>query len=144
MSTAIRYPFGTDARLIIEDGQLDIDTTFAVETDPGRVLVGDLAKIVTTLAGTLWWAPTATEDATQGLNDAMSQDRAAAFRGRLQSAVQQDSRYTDVVVSLQQIGRTLTISITATAGNRNLVLVLVTNDNGTLSVQEAAVDGSVL
>jgi hypothetical protein len=108
------------------------------------VLVGDLAKIVTTLAGTLWWAPTATEDATQGLNDAMSQDRAAAFRGRLQSAVQQDSRYTDVVVSLQQIGRTLTISITATAGNRNLVLVLVTNDNGTLSVQEAAVNGSVL
>ena len=144
MSTAIRYPFGTDARLIIEDGQLDIDTTFAVETDPGRVLVGDLAKIVTTQSGTLWWSPTATEDATQGLNDAMSQDRAAAFRGRLQSAVQQDSRYTDVVVSLQQIGRTLTISITATAGNRNLVLVLVTNDNGTLSVQEAAVDGSVL
>ena len=62
MSTAIRYPFGTDARLIIEDGQLDIDTTFAVESDPGRVLVGDLAKIVTTLAGTLWWVFIVMED----------------------------------------------------------------------------------
>ncbi len=68
-----KFPFGTDYKLILdEDGQLDVDTTFAIETDPAKVLVWDLLKTITTGQGVLWWAPTSTEDVNESLLDGMT------------------------------------------------------------------------
>lgn len=143
--SGVRYPFGTDAALILDEtGQLDIDTTFAVITDVARVLLADLLKIITTLSGALWWAPTATEDVTQLQNDAISPDRLAAARHRLQSAIEQDPRFEDVTVTTERSGRSLRIAIEARAVNRTLRLVLVVNDDGTLSVEERTADGNIL
>lgn len=143
--SGVRYPFGTDYGLEIdEDGQFDVDTTFAIVTDIGRVLLADLLKIVTTISGTLWWAPTATEDATQLLNDAISPERLAAARHRLQSAIEQDPRFEDVSVTTERNGRSLRIFIQASAVNRTLRLVLIVNEDKTLSVEERTVDGEVL
>lgn len=135
----------TDYRLVRDDdGQLDVDTTFAVETDPAKVLVWDLYKIVTTRAGTLWWAPTATEDVTQAPNDTMGAVRRAAMAARLQAAIELDPRFSEVTVDITQRDRSMTVSIRAVGAGRTIVLVLVTQDNGTLRVEEAAVDGNVL
>lgn len=143
--SGVRYPFGTDCALEIdEDAQLDADTTFAVVTDVARVLLADLLKIITTTSGTLWWAPTATEDATALRNDAISPARLAAARARLQSAIEQDGRYEDAVVTTTQRGRSILITIQAVAVSRQLRLVLVVNDDGTLSVEERTADGDVL
>lgn len=143
--SGVRFPFGTDYALSLdEDGQLDVDTTFAVVTDVAQVLLADLLKIVTTLSGTLWWAPTATEDVTQLLNDAISPERLAAARYRLQSAIEQDPRFEDVVVTTERAGRSLRIAIEARAVNRSLRLVLVIAEDGTLSVEERTADGEVL
>lgn len=140
-----RYPFGTDCGLEIdEDGQLDADTTFSVVTSVAKVLLFDLLKIVTTASGTLWWAPTATEDATALRNDAISPARLAAARSRLQSAVEQDARYEEVSVRTTQRGRSSAIEITAIAAQRALRLVLITNEDGTLSVEEQSADGDIL
>lgn len=142
---SVRYPFGTDCGLQIdEDGQLDIDDTFAVVTDVATLLLNDLLKIITTASGTLWWAPTATEDATALRNDAISPARLAAARARLQSAVEQDARYDEVTVTTTQRGRAIAITVQAVAAGRTLRLVLVTNDDGTLSVEERTADGDVL
>lgn len=143
--SGVRFPFGTDYALSLdEDGQLDVDTTFAVVTDVAQVLLADLLKIVTTLSGTLWWAPTATEDATALRNDAISPARLAAARSRLQSAVEQDARYEEVSVRTTQRGRSSAIEITAIAAQRALRLVLITNEDGTLSVEEQSADGDIL
>jgi len=40
--SGIQYPFGTDVALILENGLIDVDTTFAVVTDEARVLLYDL------------------------------------------------------------------------------------------------------
>jgi hypothetical protein len=142
--SGLQYPFGTDTALILENGLIDIDTTFAVLTDEARVLLYDLLKIITTTSGTLWWAPTATEDASQAQCDAISPARLVAFQARLQNAVEQDARYTSVVVSIVKRGPDMAITITCEAANRNLRLVLVTNADGTLSVEELTTDGAVL
>lgn len=142
--SGIQYPFGTDVALILENGLIDVDTTFAVVTDEARVLLYDLLKIITTTSGTLWWAPTATEDAGQAQCDAISPARLVAFQARLQNAVEQDSRYTSVVVLVDKHGSDMAITITCEAANRNLRLVLVTNADGTLSVEELTTDGAVL
>lgn len=142
--SGIQYPFGTDVALILENGLIDVDTTFAVVTDEARVLLYDLLKIITTTSGTLWWAPTATEDAGQAQCDAISPARLVAFQARLQNAVEQDSRYTSVVVLVDKRGPDMAITITCEAANRNLRLVLVTNADGTLSVEELTTDGAVL
>lgn len=142
--SGLQYPFGTDVALILENGLIDIDTTFAVVTDAARVLLYDLLKIITTTSGTLWWAPTATEDAAQAQCDAISPARLVAFQARLQNAVEQDARYTSVVVLIVKRGPDMAITITCEAANRNLRLVLVTNADGTLSVEELTTDGAVL
>jgi len=142
--SGLQYPFGTDVALILGNGLIDVDTTFAVVTDEARVLLYDLLKIITTTSGTLWWAPTATEDAGQAQCDAISPARLVAFQARLQNAVEQDSRYTSVVVLVDKHGPDMAITITCEAANRNLRLVLVTNADGTLSVEELTTDGAVL
>jgi hypothetical protein len=140
------YPFGTDYRLVFDaEGQPDLDTTFAVETNPAKILLWDLYKIVTTAAGTLWWAPTATEDVTQARNDAMSPARRTALGARLQAAIEQDGRYSQVTVSVDFVAgtRTLVVSIAAVASSLPLNLVLVNNDDGTITVQEMSASGNV-
>ena len=142
--SAQRYPFGTDHALLFDqNGQPDVDTTFAVQTDERLILLWDLYKIVTTPSGTLWWAPTSTEDAAQVQADAISSERLTAYRNRLQSAIEQDARYSSVSVFTQKTGLQLRVIIQATAAGRTLVLKLITNDDGTLSVEEQSADGLV-
>lgn len=142
--SGLQYPFGTDIALIVENGVLDVDTTFAVLTNEAQVLLYDLLKIITTASGTLWWAPTATEDAAQAQNDAIAAERIVALQSRLQNAIEQDARYTSVVVLITKSGTSMNITITCEAADRNLRLVVVTNDDNTLSVEEMTSDGAVL
>lgn len=125
-----KFPFGTDYKLILdEDGQLDVDTTFAIETDPAKVLVWDLLKTVTTGQGVLWWAPTSTEDVNESLLDGMT--------SRLKTVIDADPRFTSVEVLTRLMGREVSISIKATAGDETISLVVVVQENGTLRVEEA-------
>lgn len=140
----LQYPFGTDFALIVENGIIDVDTTFAVLTNEAQVLLYDLLKIITTASGTLWWAPTATEDAAQAQNDAIAAERIVALQSRLQNAIEQDARYTSVVVLITKSGTRINIAITCEAADRNLRLVVVTNDDNTLSVEEMTSNGAVL
>mgnify|MGYP000883542123 FL=1 len=142
--SGLQYPFGTDIALIVENGAIDVDTTFAVLTNEAQVLLYDLLKIITTASGTLWWAPTATEDAAQAQNDAIAAERIVALQSRLQNAIEQDARYTSVVVLITKSGTRINIAITCEAADRNLRLVVVTNDDNTLSVEEMTSDGAVL
>ena len=142
--SGLQYPFGTDIALIVENGAIDVDTTFAVLTNEAQVLLYDLLKIITTASGTLWWAPTATEDAAQAQNDAIAAERIVALQSRLQNAIEQDARYTSVVVLIAKAGTRMSIAITCEAADRNLRLVVVTNDDNTLSVEEMTSDGAVL
>lgn len=142
--SGLQYPFGTDIALIVENGTIDVDTTFAVLTNEAQVLLYDLLKIITTASGTLWWAPTATEDAAQAQNDAIAAERIVALQSRLQNAIEQDARYTSVVVLITKAGTRISIAITCEAADRNLRLVVVTNDDNTLSVEEMTSDGAVL
>ena len=142
--SGLQYPFGTDIALIVENGTIDVDTTFAVLTNEAQVLLYDLLKIITTASGTLWWAPTATEDAAQAQNDAIAAERIVALQSRLQNAIEQDARYTSVVVLITKSGTRINIAITCEAADRNLRLVVVTNDDNTLSVEEMTSDGAVL
>ena len=128
-----RFPFGTDAKLEIdENGRLDIDTTFSVETDPAKIIVWDMLKTITTGQGVLWWAPTATEDVNESLNDGFTRTRIA----ELQSALENDPRLTSVSVLLTLQNRDLLIRIEATAAEQAIVLVLVRREDGTLSIEE--------
>lgn len=142
--SGLQYPFGTDIALIVENGIIDVDTTFAVLTNEVQVLLYDLLKIITTASGTLWWAPTATEDAAQAQNDAIAAERIVALQSRLQNAIEQDARYTSVVVLITKAGTRISIAITCEAADRNLRLVVVTNDDNTLSVEEMTSDGAIL
>jgi hypothetical protein len=142
--SGLQYPFGTDIALIVENGTIDVDTTFAVLTNEAQVLLYDLLKIITTASGTLWWAPTATEDAAQAQNDAIAAERIVALQSRLQNAIEQDARYTSVVVLITKSRTNMNITITCEAADRNLRLVVVTNDDNTLSVEEMTSDGAVL
>lgn len=142
--SGLQYPFGTDIALIVENGTIDVDTTFAVLTNEAQVLLYDLLKIITTASGTLWWAPTATEDAAQAQNDAIAAERIVALQSRLQNAIEQDARYTSVVVLITKSGTRINIAITCEAADRNLRLVVVTNDDNTLSVEEMTSNGAVL
>ena len=142
--SGLQYPFGTDIALIVENGAIDVDTTFAALTNEAQVLLYDLLKIITTASGTLWWAPTATEDAAQAQNDAIAAERIVALQSRLQNAIEQDARYTSVVVLITKSGTRINIAITCEAADRNLRLVVVTNDDNTLSVEEMTSDGAVL
>ncbi len=142
--SGLQYPFGTDIALIVENGAIDVDTTFAVLTNEAQVLLYDLLKIITTASGTLWWAPTATEDAAQAQNDAIAAERIVALQSRLQNAIEQDARYTSVVVLITKSGTRINIAITCEAADRNLRLVVVTNDDNTLSVEEMTSNGAVL
>ena len=143
--SGVRYPFGTDYGLEIdEDGQFDVDTTFAIVTDIGRVLLADLLKIVTTISGTLWWAPTATEDATQLLNDAISPERLAAARHRLQSAIEQDPRFEDVSVTTKHNKHNLQIFIQTSTINHTLHLILIMNKNKTLNIKKKTINKKIL
>ena len=132
-----RFPFGTDAKLEIdEDGRLDVDTTFAVETDPENIIVWDMLKTITTGQGVLWWAPTATEDVNESLNDGFTRTRIAELQATLKSALENDPRLTSVSVLLTLQNRDLLIRIEATASEQAIVLVLVSREDGTLSIEE--------
>lgn len=60
--------YGTDYSVLAgATGGPALDTTFQQITDPGEVLRQDLYKRLTTPAGALWWAPTATLDVREWL-----------------------------------------------------------------------------
>lgn len=133
-----KFPFGTDYKLILdEDGQLDVDTTFAIETDPAKVLVWDLLKTITTGQGVLWWAPTSTEDVNESLLDGMNSTILGELQSRLKTVIDADPRFTSVEVLTRLMGREVSISIKATAGDETISLVVVVQENGTLRVEEA-------
>ena len=133
-----KLPFGTDYKLILdEDGQLDVDTTFAIETDPAKVLVWDLLKTITTGQGVLWWAPTSTEDVNESLLAGMTSTSLGELQSRLKTVIDADPRLTSVEVLARLTGREVSISIKATAGDETISLVVVVQENGTLRVEEA-------
>ena len=133
-----KLPFGTDYKLILdEDGQLDVDTTFAIETDPAKVLVWDLLKTITTGQGVLWWAPTSTEDVNESLLAGMTSTSLGELQSRLKTVIDADPRFTSVEVLARLTGREVSISIKATAGDATISLVVVVQENGTLRVEEA-------
>ena len=132
-----KLPFGTDYKLILdEDGQLDVDTTFAIETDPAKVLVWDLLKTITTGQGVLWWAPTSTEDVTESLLAGMTPTSLGELQSRLKTVIDADPRFTSVEVLARLVGREVSISIKATAGDATISLVLVVQEDGTLRVED--------
>ena len=133
-----KFPFGTDYKLILdEDGQLDVDTTFAIETDPAKVLVWDLLKTITTGQGVLWWAPTSTEDVNESLLDGMTSTSLGELQSRLKTVIDADPRFTSVEVLARLTGREVSISIKVTADDETISLVVVVQENGTLRVEEA-------
>ena len=132
-----KLPFGTDYKLILdEDGQLDVDTTFAIETDPAKVLVWDLLKTITTGQGVLWWAPTSTEDVNESLLAGMTSTSLGELQSRLKTVIDADPRFTSVEVLARLTGREVSISIKATAGDATISLVLVVQEDGTLRVED--------
>ena len=132
-----KLPFGTDCKLILdEDGQLDVDTTFAIETDPAKVLVWDLLKTITTGQGVLWWAPTSTEDVNESLLAGMTPTSLGELQSRLKTVIDADPRLTSVEVLARLVGREVSISIKATAGDATISLVLVVQEDGTLRVED--------
>lgn len=137
-----KFPFGTDYRLTLdENGAMDVDTTFAVETDPAKIIVWDMLKTVTTAQGVLWWAPAATEDLNESLNDGFTSARVAGLQARLKGVIEEDPRLTFVTVLASLRGRDLLIRIEATAAEQSISLVLVRREDGTISIEE--VNGTV-
>lgn len=132
-----KYPFGTDYKLVLdEDGQFDVDTTFAIETDPAKIVVWDMLKTITTGQGVLWWAPTSTEDLNESLNDGFTAPRLAQLQGRLKGVIETDPRLTFVSVVASLRGRELLIKIEATAADSAISLVLVRKEDGTIAIEE--------
>lgn len=131
-----KFPFGTDCKLSLDDkGQLDVDITFAVETDPAKILVWDILKTITTGQGVLWWAPTSTEDVNESINDAFTSVTLADLQARLKAVIETDPRLTLVSVVITMAGRDMRIRIEATAADRTISWVLVRKEDGTLSVE---------
>lgn len=133
-----KFPFGTDYKLVIdEDGTLDVDTTFAEETDPSKILVWDILKTITTGQGVLWWAPTETEDVNESLNGTLTSAQMTELQGRLKGALESDPRFSAVSVIASKIGRELVIKIEAIASEQTITLTLVRKSDGTLAIEES-------
>lgn len=133
-----KFPFGTDYKLLIdEDGSLDVDTTFAEETDQSKILMWDILKTITTAQGVLWWAPTETEDLNESLNDTLTPAQITELQGRLKGALESDPRFNAVSVLGSKIGRDLSIKIEVVASEQNITLTLVRKSDRTLSIEES-------
>lgn len=131
---------GTDYALVFdENGLADVDTTFATLADPARGLLFDLLKRITCGAGVLWWAPLDTTDVSDLRNSPLGPENEARARADIQRACDADPRFDEVDVQVQPQGRLLRVFISALAEGRPITLVAVLDEQGRITIEEAAV-----
>lgn len=114
------------------------DLTFAERTGV-QVLVKDVLRSVTTPAGALWWAPTATLDLRDYLNASLSPQDVADLARRC-AALHADDPRMAVACGLTFAQRTLTAAFTITPVDGETFTVTITigaDGLATLDIQGA-------
>lgn len=124
--------FGTDVRTFPR-----FDATMAPMTGVD-VLLQDIAKLLTTPPGGLFWAPTATLDVRSWLNDSATPRDRAELAARIEDLVGEDPRIASLTATVTYADQVLTVALAGVAvTGQRFVMSIIADTNQITVTQEA-------